>query len=319
VLEVLSMFVLRLSLIALLLGLPLGAQAQGWQPTRAIEVIVPFTAGSLADRNIRTAAPLLSRELGVPVAVQNIPGANGYNRLFRAAPDGATLGVGDPVAQMGLALVQPQPFDVLRLTWLGHWSAGTQTMVLSARSRFQSLDQMRGATTPVRCGTFGGISTGAMQCAMLGRALGFRVAFVSLQGPPELVLGAVRGDVDVASLGPSLWTDHVTQGSVRPILSWDAVRDERMASTPALNDLGLQRLAGITVLRSVAAPPGLPDNIRNRLLEALNKVTTTPEWDAFVTTARLERNWTFSAEYPRMLEEAKRLLEENAADLRAAF
>ena len=149
------MFAMRISFLTLLLGLPLmlplAAAAQGWQPTRAIEVVVPFTAGSLADRNIRTAAPLLSRELGVPVAVQNIPGANGYNRIFRAAPDGLTLGVGDPVAQMGLALVQPQPFDVLRLTWLGHWSAGTQTMVLSTRSRFQSLDQMRGATTPVRC------------------------------------------------------------------------------------------------------------------------------------------------------------------------
>jgi tripartite-type tricarboxylate transporter receptor subunit TctC len=309
----------RRAVLALGLCLPGLAEAQGWQPTRPIEVIVPFTAGSLADRNIRTAAPLLSRELGVPVAVQNIPGANGYNRIYRAAPDGQTLGVGDPVAQMGLALVQPQPFDVLRLTWLGHWSAGTQTMVLSGRSRFQSLDQMRNAAQPVRCGTFGGVSTGAMQCAMLGRALGFRVAFVSLQGPPELVLGAVRGDVDVASLGPSLWTDHIAQNNVRPILSWDGPRDARLPNVPSLDDLGLQRLAGVTVLRSVAAPPNLPANIRDRLIEALNKVTQQPEWDAFVTQARLERNWTFSAEYPRMLEEARKLLEENAADLRAAF
>jgi tripartite-type tricarboxylate transporter receptor subunit TctC len=307
------------ALVALGLLLPLAAEAQGWQPTRPIEVIVPFTAGSLADRNIRTAAPLLSRELGVPVAVQNIPGANGYNRIFRAAPDGQTLGAGDPVAQLGLGLVQPQPFDILRLTWLGHWSAGTQTMVLSARSRFQSLEQMRNATQPVRCGTFGGVSTGAMQCAMLGRALGFRVAFVSLQGPPELVLGAVRGDVDVASLGPTLWTDHIAQNSVRPILSWDGPRDPRLPDVPSLNDIGLSRLAGITVLRSVAAPPNLPANIRDRLIDALNKVTQTPEWDAFVTQSRLERNWTFSTDYPRMLEDAKRLLEENAAELRAAF
>jgi tripartite-type tricarboxylate transporter receptor subunit TctC len=309
----------RRALLAIAACFPVLAEAQTWQPTRPIEVIVPFTAGSLADRNIRTAAPLLSRELGVPVVVQNIPGANGYNRIFRAAPDGQTLGAGDPVAQLGLGLVQPQPFDILRLTWLGHWSAGTQTMVLSSRSRFQSLEQMRNAAQPVRCGTFGGVSTGAMQCAMLGRALGFRVAFVSLQGPPELVLGAVRGDVDVASLGPSLWTDHITQGSVKPLLSWDGPRDDRLPEVPSLNDIGLGRLAGVTVLRSVAAPPNLPATIRDRLIEALNKVTQTPEWDAFVTTARLERNWTFSTDYPRMLEEAKRLLEDNAADLRAAF
>ncbi|WP_431285772.1 tripartite tricarboxylate transporter substrate binding protein [Humitalea sp. 24SJ18S-53] len=301
------------------LVLPGVATAQTWTPTRPIEVIVPFTAGSLADRNIRTAAPLLTRELGVPVVVQNLPGATGYNRIYRAAPDGATLGVGDPVAQMGLALVQPQPFDILRLTWLGHWSAGTQTMVLSARSRFQSLDQMRGAAQPVRCGTFGGVSTGAMQCALLGRALGFQVAFVTLAGPPELVLANVRGDVDVASLGPSLWTDHIAQNSVRPILSWDATRDDRLPDVPALGDLGLQRFAPVTVLRSVAAPPNLPAAIRDRLIAALNKVVASPEWDAFVTQSRLERNWVFAADYPASLEAAKVLLEENAAALRAAF
>jgi tripartite-type tricarboxylate transporter receptor subunit TctC len=295
------------------------AAAQPWQPTRPIEIIVPFTAGSLADRNMRAAAPLLSRELGVPVAVQNIPGATGYNRLFRAAPDGLTIGAGDPVAQMALGLVQPQPFDVLRLTWLGHWSAGTQTMVASARGRVQSLEQLRGLRQTVRCGTFGGISTGAVQCALLGRAYGFNVAFVSVQGPPELVLAAVRGDVDLASLGPTLWTDHIAAGAVRPILSWDGPRDERLAQVPGLNDINLGNLADVTVIRGVAAPPDLPAAIRDRLIAALNAVVRQPEWEAFVTQARLERNWVFSPDYAQSMARAQALLNENAATLRSAF
>ncbi len=311
--------------LALALGAGLIGQAAaqgtspGWQPTRPIEIVVPFTAGSLADRNMRVAAPLLSRELGVPVAVQNIPGATGYNRIFRAAPDGQTLGAGDPVAQMGLALVQPQPFDVLKLTWLGHWSAGTQTLVASARGRVQSLEQLRGLRQTVRCGTFGGVSTGAMQCAVLGRALGFNVAFVSVQGPPELVLAAVRGDVDLASLGPSLWTDHITAGAVRPLLSWDGPRDERLPQVPALNDINLGQYADVTVIRGVAAPPELPAAIRDRLVAALNNVVKQPEWEAFVAQARLERNWVFSADYAASLQRAQALLNDNAATLRSAF
>lgn len=305
--------------VAALVTTVANAFAQGWQPTRPIEIVVPFTAGSLADRNMRAAAPLLSRELGVPVAVQNIPGATGYNRLYRAAPDGHTLGAGDPVAQMGLALVQPPPFDVLRLTWLGHWSSGTQTMVASARGRVASLEALRGARQPVRCGTFGGISTGAMQCALLGRAMGFNVAFVSVQGPPELVLAAVRGDVDLASLGPTLWTDHIAAGAVRPLLSWDAARDSRLPEVPALADVNLANLAPVTVIRGVAAPPELPANIRDRLIAALNAVTRQPEWDAFVNGARLERDWVFAADYPQTLARAQALLQENAAVLRSAF
>jgi tripartite-type tricarboxylate transporter receptor subunit TctC len=307
------------ALLGVLAASVTAASAQGWQPTRPVEIVVPFTAGSLADRNMRAAAPLLARELGVPVAVQNVPGATGYNRIFRAAPDGHTLGAGDPVAQMGLALVQPQPFDVMRLTWLGHWSSGVQTMVLSARSRVQSLDGMRGQRQPLRCGTFGGISTGAMQCALLGRALGFPVAFVSLQGPPELVLAAVRGDVDLASLGPTLWTDHVAAGAVRPLLSWDAQRDARMPEAPSLADVNLAQFANVTVIRGVSAPPDLPAAIRDRLVAALNAVTRQPEWEAFVTGARLERDWVFSADYPATLARAQALLQENAATLRAAF
>lgn len=303
----------------LLAAQTMGAQAQGWQPTRPIEIVVPFTPGSLADRNMRTVAPLLSRELGVPVAVQNIPGANGYNRIFRAAPDGQTIGYGDPVAQIALAIVQPQPFDAMKLTWLGHFSAGVQTMVASARGRVASFDALRTMRQPVRCGTFGGISTGAAQCALLGAQFGFPVAFVSVQGPPELVLAAVRGDVDIASLGPTLWRDHIASGAVRPLLSWSAQRDPRLPELPSLADINMANLADVTVIRGVAAPPELPAAIRDRLIAAFNAAMTKPEWEEFVTRSRLERDWTFSADYQRNLERARTLLQQNAATLRGAF
>lgn len=310
---------LLLRAIGLLAILGTGAQAQGWQPTRPVEIVVPFTPGSLADRNMRAVAPLLSRDLGVPVVVQNIPGANGYNRIFRAAPDGQTIGYGDPVAQIALGIVQPQPFDVLRMTWLGHFSAGVQTMVASSRGRVASLEALRGTRQPVRCGTFGGISTGAAQCALLGAQLGFPVAFVSVQGPPELVLAAVRGDVDIASLGPTLWRDHIAANAVRPLLSWSGQRDARLPELPSLTDINMANLSDVTVIRGVAAPPALPANIRDRLIASLNKAMGEAEWEEFVARAQLERDWTFSAEYPQTLARAQALLQQNAATLRGAF
>lgn len=268
---------------------------------------------------MRAAAPLLSRELGVPVAVLNIPGATGDNRLFRAAPDGHTIGAGDPIAQLGLALVQPQPFDVTRLTSLGHWSTGVQVMVASARSGLNSLEELRGLRRTIRCGTFGGISTGAIQCALLGKSFGFPVAFVSVQGPPELVLAAVRGDVDLASLGATLWVQHAAAGSVKPLLAWSPARDERLPDASSLTDINLANLADITVIRGMNAPPDLPPAIRDRLIAALNAITRQPEWDQFVTQARLERDWTFSADYGTTIERTRAALQESAETLRSAF
>lgn len=81
----------------------------------------------------------------------------------------------------------------------------------------------------------------------------------------------------------------------------------------------MANLADVTVIRGVAAPPELPAAIRDRLIAALNAAMTKPEWDEFVTRSRLERDWTFSAEYPQTLVRAQALLQQNAATLRGAF
>ena len=294
------------------------AMDESW-PSKPIEITVPYTAGSLSDRNARAIAPLLQKELGVPVIVQNVPGATGYNRVYRAQPDGYTLGTGDPVAQLGLQQIQPSSFDILKFTWLGHFSTGNQLLVLSAKSSFTSIDVLKNARMPVRCGTFDGISTGAMQCVLLARALNFSVAFVNVGGPSELVLAAVRGDVDLASLGPNLWGDHIKTGSIKPILIWSSERDLRVSEVPSLKELSLQQFAEITVIRGIFGPPGLPSDIRDRLLMALNTAVKTPEWSDFVTRGELDHDSYFSADYAKGLSRAETILKENAELVRQAF
>ncbi len=68
-------------------------------PTRAITVVVPFPTGGTADLLPRLIAPLLSRSLGVPVVVDNRPGASGAigaSIVAKAKPDGHTLLVVTP-------------------------------------------------------------------------------------------------------------------------------------------------------------------------------------------------------------------------------
>ena len=63
-------------------------------PERPIHVVVPFGAGSAPDIIARLLADRLSPRLGVPLVVENVPGAGGtmgVNRVAKAAPDGYTL------------------------------------------------------------------------------------------------------------------------------------------------------------------------------------------------------------------------------------
>ena len=68
----------RRPLLAAPLLLPFAARGQEapW-PNRPIRIIIAFPAGSVTDTLHRNLAEPLSRELGVPVIIDNRPGGNG--------------------------------------------------------------------------------------------------------------------------------------------------------------------------------------------------------------------------------------------------
>jgi tripartite-type tricarboxylate transporter receptor subunit TctC len=75
-----------------------GAPAQPY-PSRPITLVVPFSAGGGTDIIARIVAERMSRTLGQQIIVENRPGAAGtiaMRQVARSAPDGYTLGQGNP-------------------------------------------------------------------------------------------------------------------------------------------------------------------------------------------------------------------------------
>ena len=107
----------RALLIALSLFAAGHAGAQTY-PDRAIRIIVGFTPGSATDISGRMFAQKLTEVFGVPVTVENIPGAGGSvgaERVARSTPDGYTLYWGANGAMTINPSLQPNPaFDPAR-------------------------------------------------------------------------------------------------------------------------------------------------------------------------------------------------------------
>src|SRR2546429_5074067 len=73
-------------------ALPASTPAQDY-PSRSILFVVPFTPGTTADSLARLVQPHLSQRWGVPVVVENRPGASGIigiASVAKANPDGYT-------------------------------------------------------------------------------------------------------------------------------------------------------------------------------------------------------------------------------------
>ena len=92
-----------------------GAAAQTY-PARPVTVIVPFAAGGVTDIVARIVSERMKTALGQSVIIENVSGAGGtigVTRLFRAAPDGYTLVVGQWTSHVGAGAMYPVTFDYL--------------------------------------------------------------------------------------------------------------------------------------------------------------------------------------------------------------
>ena len=102
----------------LLAGVPASVQAQKY-PNRPIKVIVPVPPGSGTDLIARTVGGKMSERMGVPVVVENRPGASaaiGTEALAKSPADGYTIMMGYTVHATNPIFNSKLPYDTLRDT-----------------------------------------------------------------------------------------------------------------------------------------------------------------------------------------------------------
>lgn len=102
---------------SLLLGLGMASFALAQSNTTPIKIVVPFTPGTGMDTIARTVQPRLAEKLGVPVVVQNMPGASGNigaDFVAKAAPDGNTILMGANTMLIASQLYKNTPYNPVK-------------------------------------------------------------------------------------------------------------------------------------------------------------------------------------------------------------
>jgi tripartite-type tricarboxylate transporter receptor subunit TctC len=257
-------------------------------PSRPLRLVVPFPPGSSPDVVARLLAEPLGQALGVPVVVDNRPGAGGNlgtAAVARAAPDGQTwlLTIQGPLVTAPL-LSRRLGYDPVR-DLIPVTLVATSPNVLVA-------DPALGAGTAagfVRLAresggrwNYGSVGTGSashLAMAWFKARAGIDLVHIPYPGFPQVVNALLGGQVRAAFMVPGLAMPQVAAGRLQAL---GVTTLARSAVLPELPTLAEQGHAGFEAIswQAVLAPAGTPAPRVARVSEALVRIIRS---DAFRT------------------------------------
>ena len=257
----------------------LGAQASAQQfpaTERVITTIVPVAAGGGTDVFARQVAPLMAKDLGIPVQVVNKPGGSmqiGANEVVAAKPDGYTLlWIVLPTAAAYLDPDRKSIYARKDLQPIGSAFEVAPAISVLATSPYQSLkdlvDAAKANPGKFKGGTAGVLSTGHLASLAFQRSVGIRLATVNFQGGAPQLTALLGGHIDVAfnTIGEAL--PQAKNGTVRIL---GVMSDQPHPSgVPTIRAQGFSTET-LSVNVGLVGPAGLPKDIVAILSASLRK------------------------------------------------
>jgi len=287
-------------------------QAQDY-PNRPISLSVPFGAGGSTDSVTRQFAKLLENELKQPIVILNQPGGSGVlqlGNLARAKPDGYTLGVFPYSAATYIAQLMKVPFKKDDFDLLGGLVEFSYGIVAHIDSPINNVkDLVAQAKTPK--GVFYG-SVGApnnFPFMQLQTMTGGKFDEVTYKSSAESIMGLLGKQVDVSLHGPSEYVEMVRSGKLKFIASASDFRLPWFPDKPTLKEEGYN-IAINAGIGGIAAPKGLPSDVKSKLEAAIHKVVSSKEYGDFLV------NQYGIRAYPATAAEFSKQIDQGYIDMR---
>jgi tripartite-type tricarboxylate transporter receptor subunit TctC len=260
-------------------------------PARAIELIVPWSAGGGTDATGRMVAELLSQALGRPVNVVNRTGGGGvvgHTEIANATPDGYTLGVITTELSMfnhaGTSPISFADFDPIAL-----YNQDPVALHVAASSDITDAASLVAAITAAP-GTFnasganfGGVAHLGLVGFVLANGLGADdVVWVPSEGSAPSLQELAAGTVQIVSTTLPEAASMVAAGEARVI---GVLADARLVTASDVPTMVEQtgNPASFGAWRGIAGPAGMPDDVVARLSAAMAEIAADPTFTEFMS------------------------------------
>ncbi len=289
------------------------AQAQGWEPTKTVEFIVPAGTGGGADQMARLSQGIIQKHnlMKQPIVVINRSGGAGAEGFLDVKGS-----KGDPhkiIITLSNLFTTPLatgvPFNWRDLTPVSMLALDQFVLWVNAEAPYKTAKEYVEAAKKAGPGKFKMGGTGSKQedqiiTVALERQTGAKFTYIPFKGGGTVATQLVGKHVDSTVNNPIEAVAHWRGGKLRPLCVFDAKRliyKAKVTDKMSWNDIPTCKEAGVDMdylmLRGIFMAGGVTDAQRDYYVELFKKVRATPEWKEFMERGAFNQTTMTGNEY----------------------
>jgi len=299
--------VARMALLCCSLGfgaMPLASlAAETGFPARPVTLVIPFPPGGATDVNGRVIAQKLGKELGQPVVIENRGGAGtvvGASYVAKSTPDGYTLLLSSgSTFTVNPAIRSNLPYDPVK-SFEPIGIAGRVALILLANSGVpvqtvkQFVDYVKAAPGKYSYGSFGTGTTAQFAGETMLHATGLKMTHIPYKGSAPAMTDLMGGQIPFSIDTVSAAVPQLKSGKIKAIALTTAKRSALLPDVPTFAESGYPDVDMDSWLM-LAAPKGVPADVKARLEKALAATIADPETKNKLLAAGLEPSYSSAA------------------------
>lgn len=271
------------------------AYAETAYPSRPVQLISGFGAGSATDVTARILAQPLSDAMGRRFIVQDRPGAGSSvaaEQTARAPNDGYTIFLGT-VANVINGLMQPDlRFDFEKdFAPVALVTSTPLVLVVQPSTGISSVKQLieRAKKEPGKIFfASSGVGTAPhLSGELFDMMTGVKMVHVPYQGSAQAVTDLLAGRTQVMFAPMSTVLPHIRAGKLKALAVTVAKRTSELPDVPTVDEAGVKGFA-TSLWIGFMVPKGTPRDVIEKLSAGINKVLNEPATAAALTKAGLE-------------------------------
>jgi tripartite-type tricarboxylate transporter receptor subunit TctC len=229
------------------LALFCGAAAAQSFPSGPVTIVVPAPSGSSTDSTARTVADALSKIWGVPVIVDNRPGAGatlGAAAVSKAQPDGQTLLLASTALVQGPYLYKRLPYRLDSFAPVAQIANAPLILAISSETQAKTLPEFT-AKARVSGGKYSYASPGVgttphLLGKILEKATGIELLHIPYRGTSPAVIDVAGGRVNAIFATYSVVAPQANAGKLRLLGITGTRRSSGAPEIPTMAEAGLK-------------------------------------------------------------------------------